>query len=257
MSYYWIKLYHEIIDDPKMATLPDNLWRRVIELFLLAGRHNQDGQLPDSKCIAWELRMSQDDTEAELQALAKVGIVSRNDTGWFVNQFASRQAARGDVERQRDHRDATKRNQYNNAGVTDASRSVTQNRIDIESDTDKNRIEVDDDELTTGNYAPLAKALRDSTKLPDFMPTPIKYTDALKTMFDAGVLPADIISAVDILHGRNYQIVGASSVVNTAISEMGKRKAGNNGHRPNKNDQATDDYFKGVLAKLEAEEAEK
>lgn len=34
---YWIKLYHEILHDPKMGRLPDNLWRRCIELFLLAG----------------------------------------------------------------------------------------------------------------------------------------------------------------------------------------------------------------------------
>jgi len=27
MADYWIKLYHEIIDDPKMATMPDRLWR--------------------------------------------------------------------------------------------------------------------------------------------------------------------------------------------------------------------------------------
>jgi group I intron endonuclease len=112
MSYYWIKLYHEIIDDPKMATLPDNLWRRVIELFLLAGRHNQDGQLPCTKSIAWELRMSQDDVEIELAELERVGIISRNDTGWFVNQFATRQAAQTSTERSNNFREKVKHEKY-------------------------------------------------------------------------------------------------------------------------------------------------
>lgn len=31
MANYWIKLYHEILDDPLMATMPDRLWRRTIE----------------------------------------------------------------------------------------------------------------------------------------------------------------------------------------------------------------------------------
>jgi len=28
-SPYWIKLYHEILNDPKMGRLPDRLWRRI------------------------------------------------------------------------------------------------------------------------------------------------------------------------------------------------------------------------------------
>ena len=38
----WIKLYLEILDDPKMDLLPDWLWRRAIELFLLAGENGND-----------------------------------------------------------------------------------------------------------------------------------------------------------------------------------------------------------------------
>ena len=59
MPDYWIKLYHEILDDPKMATLPDRLWRKVIEIFLIAGKLSPDksGQLPETNQIAWLLRM--------------------------------------------------------------------------------------------------------------------------------------------------------------------------------------------------------
>lgn len=45
-SKYWIKLYHEILDDHKMGRLPDRLWRRVIELILLAGEQDDEGLHP-------------------------------------------------------------------------------------------------------------------------------------------------------------------------------------------------------------------
>lgn len=31
MADYWLKLYIEILDDPKMATLPDRVWREKVE----------------------------------------------------------------------------------------------------------------------------------------------------------------------------------------------------------------------------------
>ena len=31
MYKYWIKLYHEILDDPKMGRLSDRTWRRTNE----------------------------------------------------------------------------------------------------------------------------------------------------------------------------------------------------------------------------------
>ena len=43
-SFYWIKLYHEVLDDPKMALLPDRLWRRTIELFIQLIPHDGLGK---------------------------------------------------------------------------------------------------------------------------------------------------------------------------------------------------------------------
>jgi hypothetical protein len=42
-------------------------------------------------------------------------------------------------------------------------------------------------------------------------------------MGEAGVEPIDIENAIDILRDKDYQVVGLSSVANTAISEMSKR----------------------------------
>ena len=86
---YWIKLYHEILDDPKMATLPDRLWRRVIELFLIAGRLYEDGNLPETNQIAWTLRMNTDDLAMDMQQIATTGIVERTVNGWMIPKFAT------------------------------------------------------------------------------------------------------------------------------------------------------------------------
>jgi DnaD/phage-associated family protein len=112
MANYWIKLYHEIIDDPKMALLPDRLWRRIIELFLLGGKHGKEGILPDTRQIAWELRMPLDELELDMRQIASTGIISKIEGGWKVNNFAKRQAASTDAERKRAQRDRERARQY-------------------------------------------------------------------------------------------------------------------------------------------------
>lgn len=126
---YWIKLYIEILDDPKMATLPDRLWRRIIELFLCAGKFGNGGALPETQQLAWLLRMGTDDLELDLKQIATTGIIQREGNGWMVAKFAKRQAPTPALERQRRHRDAMKKRQYYD-DVTPASQSVTQiNRL--------------------------------------------------------------------------------------------------------------------------------
>jgi hypothetical protein len=111
--------------DPKMATLPDRLWRRVIELFLVAKKMNTAGHLPDTRQIAWLLRMSADDLEQDLSQITTTGIIVREVNGWFIPNFVKRQAAVPGAERKAQERNRKKSQQYNE-DVTDASRSVTQ-----------------------------------------------------------------------------------------------------------------------------------
>lgn len=109
-SKYWIKLYHEILDDPKMGRMPDNLWRRTIELFLLAGEMDQNGLLSDIDDISWRLRQPVELLENELNQLIKLGILTKTpDNLWLVVNFAIRQAKVSDSERQQRSRDRRRR----------------------------------------------------------------------------------------------------------------------------------------------------
>ena len=133
MAEYWMKLYMEILDDPKMATLPDRLWRRVIELFLLAGRFNKQGHLPDTRQLAWVLRTSPDDLDMDLRQIESIGVIQRTGEGWYVVNFQKRQAPSTEAERKRQQRERDHRRQYY---VTNLSRNVTQIRSDTDTDTE-------------------------------------------------------------------------------------------------------------------------
>ncbi len=125
-SKFWIKLYHEVLHDPKMARLPDRLYRRAIECFLFAGELDNEGELPSVADMAWILRADPAELEAELAALAAVGIVEEAEGAWLVSKFAERQAAASDAKRMREMRRRRKQEQYYGGDdVTQRNRYVT------------------------------------------------------------------------------------------------------------------------------------
>jgi len=81
MKHSWIKLYPEILDDPKIGHLPNWLWRRAIELFLLAGENGADGRLQPVSDMAWRLRITESDLVKSLRTLSKIGVVHETPEG--------------------------------------------------------------------------------------------------------------------------------------------------------------------------------
>ena len=133
-SKYWIKLYHEIIDDPKMGRMPDRLWRRTVEMFLLAGELDQDGLLPEVRDMAWRLRMPDEDLIDDLSLLATYKIVHKQGEQFVVTKFAERQSPISDAERMKRLRDRKQKEQYySDDPVTN---TVTYRNADTDTDTD-------------------------------------------------------------------------------------------------------------------------
>lgn len=149
MAGFWIKFYHEVLDDPKMATLPDRLWRRFYELCLIAGRADQNGEIPETKQIAWMLRMPADELQTDLDELVKLGLVKQTETGWFVTNFSKRQSKLDVNERVQRYRDDKKRNKYYQEPVTqpvtDVQQNVTQKERKIDIDTEREEERKKDD----------------------------------------------------------------------------------------------------------------
>lgn len=142
---YWIKLYHEILDDPKMGKLSDSLFRFTIQLFLVAGEIANEGEVLSEDDLAWRLRRSPDSIHEDLIELEKVGIMHRDGETWIVSNFAVRQAAVPDAERQRQKRKRdTKEKYYGHEDVTICDTDKI--RIDkIRIDKIREEVDINDD----------------------------------------------------------------------------------------------------------------
>ncbi|MFC2028309.1 DnaD domain protein [Chloroflexota bacterium] len=114
MKRTWIKLYVEIIQDPKMGQLPNWLWRRAIEFFMIAGEFGEKGLLRPIPDMAWRLRIGEDDLSKSLEALSEVGVVTETPDGWKVTHFEKRQAPPSSTERVRKFRQRKKEGQNTN-----------------------------------------------------------------------------------------------------------------------------------------------
>jgi hypothetical protein len=224
MADYWLKLYIEILDDPKMATLPDRVWRRVIEMFLVAKRLNKDGHMPDTRQIAWLLRMPPDELEGDLAQIAQTGIMVREVNGWFIPKFAQRQAPVPGAVRQAQHRDKDKKQQYY-GDVTDLSRSVTQS-TEAETETET-EAEVGDVYFSAN---PLSVAFVEASKIIAPGNNPKRWIDACEQMQKSGITPDEVKQAVFELNRKGYTIIGPSSIVTAAINVHNKSNGADKKH---------------------------
>lgn len=111
-NYTWIKLYGEILHDRKMAKLSDRLWRRAVEIMLLAGQEADEGILPHLADMAWDLRCEEEELEAELLALSEsIGLrYDEEIERWVLIHFSDRQAALTSTERSRKSRGSNSSN---------------------------------------------------------------------------------------------------------------------------------------------------
>lgn len=232
MSHYWIKLYSEILDDPKMGRLPDHLFRRVIEIFLIAGDNQQDGKLSSVIDMAWKLRTTEADLENDLQAIAdQAGIVEHSPEGWRVVNFAKRQGPSSEAERMQRYRDRQHKQQYySNGVVTNRNGGNNNSLVDTESDTesesDKNRADVEADaeadvrgngngngngNETFDRY--LFRIFSELTRIPIPTPIPEDWYRAMNTLLEIGATDTDIRRAVYEMRNKNYKVYGLPSIV--------------------------------------------
>ena len=141
-SYYWIKVYHEVLHDPKMGRLSDHLWRRFFEMCLMAGELDQEGYLPSIGDMAWTLRTTADDLETDLLLLQENDLLTMDTDGsWFVTKFSDRQAPLSAAERKARQRERDRLRDYDNHGPV--TQGVTIRDTEQDTDTDQNQIRAD------------------------------------------------------------------------------------------------------------------
>lgn len=143
-STFYMKLYYEIIDDPKMGRMSDNNWRKCLEFFLLAGEFDHNGYLPEVKDIAWRLRISIDKIQKNIDYLCQpeIKIITKTDDGYFITNYIKRQGRISDAKRMDAYRDRKRISDTNATEVQQTSYDDVTSRntdIDIDIDIDTNK----------------------------------------------------------------------------------------------------------------------
>lgn len=102
----WIKLHGATLTDPKMGMLNDRLWRRFVELILVASQKVpiDDGRLPPPREIAWTLHVTPEQIETEMIELAAIGLLSQVEGVWIVTNYMRWQEPDNAADRQRFYR---------------------------------------------------------------------------------------------------------------------------------------------------------
>lgn len=122
MSLPWIKLYCEILDDPKMGRMSEFVFARCIKLFLIAGREGKDGMLPPVEDMLWTMRLDESKLLLTLHELEEVGVTSQDPVGnWYIVNFQKRQSLCDSTERVRAFRERKKEKEKKKEGVTDVT----------------------------------------------------------------------------------------------------------------------------------------
>jgi hypothetical protein len=145
-SNYWIKLYHEMLDDPKIGRLTDSQFRSMINLFLLAGDCEQDGYLPCVDDISWRLRHPPT-LKDDLDALMRLDIIAEEDGALVICKFAERQGAMTPEERSQRRHERNRKLEYyrtesaRNPHESGIDKDIEEKRIDkdIDKDVDKEK----------------------------------------------------------------------------------------------------------------------
>jgi DnaD/phage-associated family protein len=192
---YWIKLYLEILNDPKMSRLSDRLFRRTIELFLIAGSNDRSGVLPPVADIAWQLRQPLQKITSDLQSLQDVGILTQENGDWTVTNFELRQSPADAKERVRRYREARKQEQYQPLQDNDVTQNVTKSYNNVTTaetnrytDTDTDTDTETDSENRTETEA---EAEQNSTAALDALPELFRLYEN-----EIGILTAFIADAI-------------------------------------------------------------
>jgi len=129
-SMPWIKLYTEMLDDPKLGRMDDAIKWRFVSLCLLAGECDANGYLVNGDSpltvedIAWRMREAPATIGASMEAMRGAGLLSCEDGAWCVVAFEKRQG-RPQSEKRRQWRERKQRQRERSGDTTGTTESVT------------------------------------------------------------------------------------------------------------------------------------
>ena len=141
----WFRLYHELLDDPKVQRLPADRFKQWINLLCLANQTTPRGSLPSTEDVAFRLRISETEAGDVIDYFSTADFLDQADGRLWIHGWQTRQKKSDDVTaRVNQHRD--KGNDTREAdgicrNVTSNERETLQETTPTRSRTEKKRIE--------------------------------------------------------------------------------------------------------------------
>lgn len=214
-----------------MCRLPDRPWRRIIELFLLAGAHEWSNRLPSVEDMAWELRIDPDELLIDLREVEKTGIIKEIEPGqWIVTNFEKRQDAETSAERVRRYREQKRKQIYKGNDVSNEllHKDVTSNVPELEL---KLKLKLEDTQ-TNLDFDGMRKLCETKTGYP--IPTTQEDIKALNDFVTWGVIEEDFTDALQFFSDNGRVARGPFKLRNSIQTAVAKRKQKSNGNKPDK-----------------------
>lgn len=234
-SMPWVKLYTEMLDDPKLSSLtPGGKWL-FVELILLAGECDQDGLiLMDFKKIAWRLREDYDNLKAGLWVLGQEHLIEYDETkedSIFIPAFSKRQDRPQSVKRQQ-WNDAQKRHRSKQNSVINDNDMSHVGIILTEGEREEEEEEEREEESSA--HKPLDfDAIRVLIEKITGYPIPNTENDikAINEFVKWEIIEPDLLDAVQFFRDNNKIARGPYSLRNSVQTARAKRIQ-KNGKKP-------------------------
>lgn len=124
----WVKIYTEILDDPKLGELPAETKWCYVQLIVLAGDYDADGyivtrdSLVTHANIAWRLRVTVETLTRDINLLCECGLVEIDHGAIFIPKFAERQGRKQSEKREQWRERQAKSREKHDSDVTRDSR---------------------------------------------------------------------------------------------------------------------------------------
>lgn len=109
----WFRMYHDVINDPKVYRLTIGRRWRWVELLCISSKAKDRGMLPGLEDIAFHLGVKLPEAESIMADMVRNGLVDQVDGGkrFAIHDWDEHQRKSDDVaERVRRHREAHKNN---------------------------------------------------------------------------------------------------------------------------------------------------
>jgi len=235
MPLPWVKIFTEILDDPRFGRLADSQKWRFVQLILIAGECDAEGFLayadrPMSlEDIAWRLRLDHDQLINDLNALKSLDLIIAIDNVWHVVNFAKRQGRH--LTEIRSYWSKEKRKQRNVSdnvrdNVPDAVSDCPQIEVEEEEEEEEEKEEEEEEEEEAEEEAGIS-IIDIFTKL-TYLPVDKlkKSQDALNTLLKAGATSFDVEAAIYELQAKSFPIASLSSIVKPTMICLARRKNG-------------------------------